>query len=163
MTNSEMAAELLMCKGKMVELDVSRDGGDEVETLPGRVIDANDLGVIFKRRSQRGQDLFDLDQVRGVRETVTARLRMVSQKSLRPATVATVKRHLADYHGFPISTLNTMSEEEALRRHEEIDHEDLGHNHNGEAQKPKQAPRERESREDILARIASADEERKTA
>lgn len=139
-------------KGKMVELTRTVDG--ETEVLTGRIIEGNTLGVVFKRKSQRVQDLYDANEITNVTEVASARLHLVSQKRLRLPGEANIRRHLADNHGWSRSDLNEMADVEAMRRHAEIDHSDLGHYHSNEA--PKERPSSaRESREDVLARIAA--------
>ncbi|MEU4066705.1 hypothetical protein AB0F25_30705 [Streptomyces wedmorensis] len=140
-------------KGKMVELTVNIDG--EEETLTGRIVEGNALGVCFKKKSQRVQDIINADDIVKVDEVTSARLQLVSRKRLRAASETSIKRHLADYHGWPVSDLNGMADSEALRRHSEIDHSDLGHYHSDEASSEK-SDASRESREDVLARIAAA-------
>lgn len=143
-------------KGKMVDLIIRVDGESEPRLLTGRIVEGNTLGVIFKAKSQRVQDVINAEDIISVTEAVTARLRLVSQKRLRAVTAPNIKRHLADYHGQSRSELNEMSEAEAIRRHDEIDHSDLGHCHSDEVAESSRDDSSRESRDEIMARISAA-------
>jgi hypothetical protein len=137
-------------KDKMVNLTLEGQ-----ETFPARVVEGNDMGLMYKKKNQRVPEIANAESILNIEEALSPRLRLVTKKKLKAVGDPTVKRHLADYHGFPLSELNGMSEGEAIRRHDEIDHTDLGHEHTDEAATTEQeAPRQ--TREDILRRISAA-------
>lgn len=142
--------------GKMVDLKMRVEGNEEPVEVTGRVVAGNELGIAFKAKSQRVQDIIDANDIIEITEAVSARLRLVSQKKLREVTPPNIKRHLADYHGWVRSQLNEMSETEAIRLHDEIDHTDLGHCHSDEVAQASLRDDDRESRDDIMARIKAA-------
>lgn len=143
-------------KGKMVELTYRVTGSEEPVTVMGRITAGNHLGLMFKPKSQRTEDLINAEDILDVEEVVSPRLRLVTQKKLRTPSEANVKRHLADYHGMSLTELNGMSEAEAMRRHGEINHADLGHEHSEEVMESASEGRQRQSRDDILRRVAEA-------
>lgn len=153
--SSDTATDYSLYKGKMVDL-VIRDESepDGRKEVTGRIIEGNDLGVIFKAKSQRVQELINTEDILDVSEAVSARLRVVSQKKLKQVGPSVIKRHMADYHGWGRTQLNGMSEVEAMRQHDEIDHSDLGHCHTNEQAAEETRREPRESRDSILERIA---------
>jgi hypothetical protein len=138
-------------KDKMVNLTLA----GEDEPFAARIVEANETGLMFKRKNQRVPEIASAADVLRIEEAISPRLRLVTQKKLKVVNEVTIKRHLADYHGVPLSELNGMSEAEAMRRHEDIDHADLGHDHTDETTSAeREAPRQ--TKDDILRRISAA-------
>ncbi|MFD5451630.1 hypothetical protein [Streptomyces sp. NPDC127100] len=150
-TSVDQAVDYSKYKDKMVTLTLQ--GRDE--PFAARVVEGNDMGIMYKEKNQRVPQIASADDILSIEEAVSPRLRLVTKKKLRAVSEPTIKRHLADYHGLTLTELNGMSEGEALRRHDEIDHSDLGHEHSDEVASASQAA-PRESREDILRRISAA-------
>lgn len=142
-------------KGRMV--DLTRTGEDGVtQVVQGRIIEGNAFGIIFKARSQRTQDLIESDMILDVRDASSAKLQLISQKALRPVVPTSVRRHLADYHGVPVSKLDGMSNDVAMKFHDEIDHDDLGHNHQGDGEMKRSGSRHADAeRVEVLDAIAA--------
>lgn len=151
---SAKATDYSIFKGRMVDLTLRGDEG-ATETIQGTVIEGNPLGLIFKPRSQRNQDLVESYKIESIEFAAsTSKLKLITAKELRPVVPVTVRRHLADYHGYKVPNLNKMSDEAAMREHAEIDHTDLGHNHNGTGENKRRAGAKADpEREEILARI----------
>lgn len=134
--------------------------GTEAE-VTGTLMSYNPIGgAVFKPKSARVCAFYGAEEIVSIvrEKQVSAALRPVGQKNLRPQKGPGARRHLADFHGFSLSTLNGMSDEAALALHDEIDHSDLGHNHdldegarNSKAEKDTQR-----TRADILDAIAAA-------
>lgn len=143
------STEVLETSGDLTHVKVS-----------GRITSLNPNGEVFlfKPRSQRTVTMLESEHVTDVELAGSATLRPVGQKRLRPLNAQNARRHLADYHGFPLKKLNTMSDELALKAHDEIDHSDLGHNHElaEDGLNSKASATTAETREQILAKIDAA-------
>lgn len=143
-------------KSKMVNLTLRVEdgkGGYTEETMQGRVIEGNEIGLIFKRRSQRTQDLVEAADVLRIEVVDTARLQAIGQKHLRPITPTSIRRHLVDFHGMFRADVEALSLEEAMKMHAKIDHEPLGHDHSDTGPKPVTDDRDPE-KDTILSRIS---------
>ena len=143
-------------KNKMVNLTLrvaDGKGGFTEETMQGRVIEGNEIGLIFKRRSQRTQDLVEASDVLGIEVVETARLQAIGQKHLRPITTTSIRRHLVDFHGMPRADVEALSLEEAMEMHSKIDHGPLGHDHSDTGAKAVANERDPE-KDQILTRIS---------
>lgn len=140
-------------KGKMVDLTrKSPDGEPVVEQ--GRVIEGNELGLIFKRRSQRTSDLVEASDVLHIESVETARLQSIGRKNLRPPTLQSVRRHLVDFHALKISEVENLGPEAAMRMHDEIDHSDLGHTHDSTSAGRETSTRVDAEKDEVLDRIS---------
>ena len=146
----------LASKGTVIEV---KDGLTLID-VSGKITGTNPKGQVFlfKPRSQRTTHMLQAGHVEKLELAGSATLRPIGQKSLRPLSVQNARRHLVDFHGWARSAVNEMSEELALQKHEEIDHSDLGHNHDlaENGLNSKAAPTTQATREQILARINAA-------
>jgi len=120
--------ELTPHVGENVVLSITPADGGEATDIEGKLEVASDAGVGFKPKRKRDIELLELSQIVGVKAAPAAS-GALKQKKLSPVTVATVRGHLIDRHGAPLSQVNGMSNEDALELHGKIDHSDLGHNH----------------------------------
>lgn len=150
--------EDLVSKGTIAQADSDTDR--TLIDISGRITVVNPNGEVFlfKPRSQRTTHMLETVDVQTVELAGSATLRPVGQKSLRRLSAQTARRHLADFHAWPLSQLNGMSDELALQRHEELDHEDLGHNHSlaDDGSNSKASPATAAARASILAEIDAA-------
>lgn len=114
-------------KGKKVILHKKQDDGT-IEELEGKVEEASPIGVAFKTKGKSGLDLLSPDQIEELSLAPTSPKKL-RQKKLGLATADTVRSHLVDRHGMPLSKANEATDEQALDLHSRIDHSDLGHKH----------------------------------
>lgn len=119
--------ELEKYSGKQVLVHVIEDDGS-VSEKEGKFEEASEVGVAFKEKGKRDVDLLLPEEIEEVTAAPTKPKKLV-QKKLKPATESTARQHLADRHGYDLTDLNEMSDEQAFSDHEEIDHENLGHKH----------------------------------
>lgn len=126
------AIDLARYHDKVVNINVDTgkdaEGNDTFETVEGRVIAANDVGVIIRhRRDTRIIDILSILDIEEVRRTPR---RTVVKRYVRVlAPDDSVRQHLADRHGVLVSVLNATDDDTARRMHEGYDHNDLGHKH----------------------------------
>lgn len=121
------AKDLEQYSGKNVILTVIGDDGNAKE-LPGKVEGASEVGLAFKEKGKRDVILVEPHQIEDIAEAPTE-AKKVTQKKLKPVEEKSVRQHLADRHGYKRSDLNGMSDAEAAKFHDELDHTDLGHKH----------------------------------
>lgn len=120
------------------------EGSIETE---GKVEAANDLGILIKPKGKSQVEMFEADKILQV-VLAPEKEKGVSKKHLQPIELGHARQHLADRHGITLSELKNYTEDAAFAAHKQIDHADLGHDHNP---KPKQekpadgAPAEAES------------------
>lgn len=119
--------ELEKFSGKQVIVHVITDDGS-VEEKEGKFEEASEVGVAFKEKGKRDVDLLLPEQIEEV-AAAPSKPKKLTQKKLKPATESTARQHLADRHGYDLSDLNEMSDEQAFSDHEDIDHTNLGHKH----------------------------------
>lgn len=101
--------------------------GDKFE---GTVQAASVMGVLVKPKGTSTPRLIEMDQLISC-EPVPAEPSTLRQKRLDPLPVAKTRRHLMDSHGWSLSVVNKMTEDDAVHAHDSADHSDLGHNHSG--------------------------------
>jgi hypothetical protein len=121
--------------GKNVILTIAGpDGGDAVE-VHGKVEGGSPVGLAFKEKGKREVKLVEPGDIIEIAEAPTE-AKKVSQKKLKPLDKPEqARQHLADRHGYNRSDLNKMSDADAFKFHEELDHSNLGHKHVAEADK----------------------------
>lgn len=119
--------------GKTVVLKFVDGEGEEVEKtgeIKNLRLDLADQLVFFNPRGRGVPCLIEGPDVRGFRlSEQSTRLRLVTQRVMSAPKAATIRRHLADAHGWPLEKVNSMGDEAALAEHDKIDHMPLGHNH----------------------------------
>lgn len=121
--------------GQKVRL-VHREAGKEEATETKGVVEAVnvDMGVILVKPKGRASGvmvvLADIVEL-GLDEDA---LKPLKARTLKPVKLGEARQHLADRHGWQLDELNEMTEADALREHDNIDHAkmDLGHRHSSE-------------------------------
>src|SRR4051812_43510634 len=102
---------------KKVVLTVKDDKDPEaVKELEGTITTATPVGILFKARGRATADLILPDQIVAVE--LAPDNRKVTVKYIKPVQLGQVRTHLADRHGFLLSMLNTITEEEAVLIHD---------------------------------------------
>jgi hypothetical protein len=113
--------------GKNVLLTVK--DGDEAKQIPGKVEGGSPVGLAFKEKGKREVKLVEPGDIEEIVEA-PIELKKVTQKKVaileKPEQA---RQHLADRHGYTRTDLNKLSDADAFKFHNELDHSDLGHKH----------------------------------
>jgi hypothetical protein len=113
---------------KSVILTVVGPDGDAVQ-VTGKVEGASAVGLAFKEKGKREVKLVEPKNIEEIVEAPTE-AKKVTQKKLKPLEKPEqARQHLADRHGYNRSDLNKMSDADAFKFHNDLDHSDLGHKH----------------------------------
>lgn len=149
--------ELVPYVGKTITLQYLEDGKEVSKTgeIKNLKLNLADPLVFFNPRGRGVPVIVEGGDVHGFEATET-RLRLVSKRSLREAKAATVRRHLADAHGWSLDEVNSMSDEAALVQHEKINHDPLAHDHEEQGDSAKPSSAMQEVAPDVRARIEAA-------
>jgi hypothetical protein len=115
-------------EGKKVILTATVDG-EQVE-LEGTAETVNELAILFKPKGKAKLDIIEAENIVGVRYA-PEKPKTLKAKSLLPIQYGQARQHLIDRHGYTLSDINAMTEEQAYNFHKELDHKasDLGHVH----------------------------------
>jgi len=116
--------------GKDVVITIHNEDGDD-EQIEGKVEQASDVGIAFKRRGRRDVEAIFPDALVDI-HVAEKKPTKLKQRSLLPVEADKVRSHLVQSHGYFLSVVNGYSNEEAEKEHDSIDHSDLGHNHDKE-------------------------------
>lgn len=83
---------------------------------------------------QKGRTMGFLLEVADVVEIETDEddVKPIKQKKLKAVDTNTVRQHLADRHGYELTHVNSLTDEQAEEEHDAIDHGNLGHTHQEE-------------------------------
>lgn len=102
----------------------------EFNTVSGKVLDVNDKSMAIRVRSKT--IIVEIKRIIGdveIQNSIT-RGRVQRRRLLNPGR--NVRPHLADRHGIEMRILNAIEEKTASDMHERIDHDLLGHRHDGQ-------------------------------
>lgn len=113
--------------GKKVTLTLKGEDGSAVQ-LTGKVEAASSSGIAFKESGKRDVDLVmpgDIEEIALAPE----KAKKTTQKKLQLIEAKNVRQHLVDRHGVKRSEVDPLSDDDAFKMHEGIDHSDLGHVH----------------------------------
>jgi len=112
--------------GKTVSVTLSGADAGEYE---GKVEAASPAGMAFKPRGKSTM-VINASDVEAV-ELPTPGEKKITVKSLKPVGLSDVRQHLVDRHGYKVADIqDNMTPEQAQKFHDELDHSELGHNHN---------------------------------
>ncbi len=89
-------------------------------------------GIMFRKRGSQKADLIKEDKVFGIAQ-IAESPKKVTAKKLKEVTLDNAREHLADRHGYKLEDVNNATPEQAMLAHDQIDHSDLGHNHDKDA------------------------------
>lgn len=125
---SVTAEEITQYEGQKVVIVRNLPDSTEAVELEGTAEKANALGVLLKPKGRQNFELIEMDEIEEIR--------FVSEKpkELKPADLKIVgygnaRKHLADRHGYTLSQIKDMAEEDALALHRQADHADISHVH----------------------------------
>ena len=94
------------------------------------IVTVNEFGLLYRERGKTKVDLAsmaDVIEIRSAPEEPSS----VKVKHLRPLALGKARQHLASDHGYFVSHVGSMSEEDAHKFHLGLDHADLAHDHEG--------------------------------
>lgn len=127
-----------------VEWDVAAEGGDEASReMSGKVVGVSPTYLIVQDR--KNIEMIKLADLLEVEEVIryTTRDALIIRK-IAKVTTESVRQHLLDRHGWNVDYVRSLSDEDALRKHEELDHKMLGHVHGPtEKGRPGRKPKKR--------------------
>lgn len=106
---------------------------DSVE-LEGTVKAVAPNGIMIKPKGKTNLEIIDtesIDDIRLAAETASAARasRALKAKTLKPLKLGQARAHLLERHGQTLEYVNGLSEEDAFRAHESLDHVALGLGH----------------------------------
>lgn len=127
--------ELQPYVGKEAILHLVQEDGS-LKEVTGTIKAATVAGVPFKPKGKAGLELLTVEQIEEV-SYAPIKDKAVSQKKLKPIEFGAARQHLVDRHGVTLSWAKDADEKTAFEYHEGLDHEDLGHRHEKETEKPK--------------------------
>lgn len=111
-------------------LSEPNESGESAVEVEGEVQAANEMGVLIKPKGQVQFKLIPLSEIEEVslRETKANKLKA---SKLALCKLGKARSHLLERHGVTLEWANEVSEEDAYKYHESIDHvkDDLGHVH----------------------------------
>lgn len=121
-------------------------------------LDVDDPMVFFNPRGRGVPCLIEGSDVLGFKVSEqSTRLRVVTKRNMSYPKAATVRRHLADAHGWPLEKVNAMSDELALAEHDKIDHGPLGHEHAAPGAPVTESASMQSVPEELRRRVAAAE------
>lgn len=98
------------------------------ETYEGVCEAGSELGIVVKLKNSAKSTLIESKNIDTVTEPAAAPKKL-KPRSLPQIAEGKVRQHLLDRHGYAISDIEAMTEEEATAFHNGLDHEGLGHFH----------------------------------
>lgn len=132
-----MTINLPQYAGRKVLLTTKAEGGD-AETVEGTAEVANEKGLIFRPKGRSRSSLVEAADIVSVEFAPTTSKTLEASRVL-PVQPGRVRQHLLDRHGWSLTAVNGLSEDEAIERHNKIDHSDLGHRHEAPSKAPASA------------------------
>ncbi len=111
-------------------LSAPNEKGETAEELEGTLVAVAGDALMFKPKGKTNALLIDTADVESV-NFAQEKAKTLSRKTLKVVTHGQARTHLLERHAYTLAAINAMSETEAFRTHEGIDHEaaDLGHVH----------------------------------
>lgn len=111
------------------------DNGETAEELDGTVAAVAGDAIMFKPKGKTNALLVELGDIESI-DFAKEKAKTLSRKTLKMVTYGQARTHLLERHGYTLTEINSMSEADALRLHNGIDHEaaDLGHVHKDKAE-----------------------------
>jgi hypothetical protein len=106
------------------------DKGETAEELEGTLVAVAGDALMFKPKGKTNALLIDTADVESV-NFAQEKAKTLTRKTLKIVTHGQARTHLLERHAFTLTAINAMSETDAFKLHNEIDHEgsDLGHIH----------------------------------
>ena len=115
-------------KGKFVEIELAEHDGESKEY---KVEEAMGNLVLLREKGKSSPQLIETDKIISFTPPAPKPPAPLKAKRQNPVEPEQVKRHLVDNHGYKVSDINSLTVEQAVALHDDIDHQelDLGHFH----------------------------------
>ena len=128
---SEFVDKKVILVQNLKEPNEKGEGAVEIE---GTVVAANAIGILLKPKGQVKPVIIEVGDVEQI-GYAPEKIKAIKAKMLKPITYGQAKSHLLERHGMTLTDVNKLSEEEALKYHNGLDHKvlDLGHVHGDKA------------------------------
>lgn len=104
------------------------DAEGVLQEIEGTAETANELGILLKPKGKSTVQIIDAVSVETV-EIAPEKDKSIRCRWVKDVEVGGARAHLAQAHGFTLSSVNSMTEEVAFEQHKGVDHSDLGHQH----------------------------------
>jgi len=106
---------------------------EEVEGLV-EVVAPDGTALVIKPRGSTMNMMLEASEIEPDSITVVVEKPVpLASKPMAPVTLTNARRHLLDRHGWTMLIINETTDQDALRIHNELTHNLMGHNHsNGE-------------------------------
>lgn len=105
--------------------------GEGPQVMEGTVIMVNGPAMILSPKGSTRNRLIELSDILvGSLEVVPIRPKELKPKQVLGTAASNVRQHLLDRHGYELAVINGITDVQAWKEHEEIDHDRLGHHHN---------------------------------
>jgi hypothetical protein len=129
----EIQLDQYIGKRVVVVRNVNGENGPEAVEIEGYVETANAKGVLLKPKGKTQFDLIEADEIEKI--DLAPEDTKLKARRINPVKLGQAKNHLLERHGYTLTQVNDMTEQEAFEFHLSLDHkaEDLGHYH---AEKP---------------------------
>jgi hypothetical protein len=111
-------------------LKTANEKGETAEEVEGTVQAANEMGILIKPKGKTNFHLIEMSEIEDVFLTPEGDKKFTRSK-LKMVEPGKMRRHLLDRHGLTLKWCNEASEEDAVKYHDSLNHEelDLGHVH----------------------------------
>lgn len=121
-----------------VNLDEPNAKGETCVEVEGTAEAANAAGIMFKPKGRTSVEIIEIAKIERV-QFAPEKPKDLKAKPLQLVKYGTARAHLLERHGYKISSVNALTEEQALRTHGEIEHEaqELGHLHQEKTETPR--------------------------
>lgn len=117
---------------------VTFNEGSEAKEVEGTVQSGNSLGLLLKPRGKSNVEIIEATMIERV-ELAPDKQKNLNVKYVKNVWLGKARQHLLDWHGMTLTSINSITEEQAFEQHTSIDHlaSDLGHVHGERPKKEK--------------------------
>ena len=118
------------------------EGEDQNYEFEGLVEAASEAALGFKEKGKRDMVIIEPKQIVEI-SLAPEKAKKITQKKMNLVKEGNVRQHLSDRHGLTLEEVNRMSEEDAVKYHDGIDHKVLGHRHEAPAKESEEESAEK--------------------
>lgn len=109
------------------DLPGAADGEDTFREVTGKCVASGEKGLVLQVKGRtlifEAKDILDVEVI-GKRRNSRVSIRWIDK-----IDQTIVRQHLLDRHGLPLAIVRGLSSTDAMRMHDAVDHEKLGHRH----------------------------------
>lgn len=110
------------------------EGEDQNYEFEGKVEAASEAALGFKEKGKRDMVIIEPGQIVEI-SLAPEKIKKITSKKMKPVADGNMRQHLADRHGLKLEEVNRMSEEDAVKYHDKLDHSALAHRHEAPTEK----------------------------